>query len=221
MLDRVIEAVDDFDGIGVGVAGAAEGADRDDAGARGDAHQLSVRHNGPGHAGDVRIRCSGAATGVVTIGDCAREIGLLEINLEIDHRDDDLVAIGDAVCVGKMELVDNVLCRIARLRIGIVGIAGFLVAGVLILRKREGVNRLHRDIDVRGLDGTDHLTHRLSIGDSERVDRATQDADDLLRLNGEPEALRDAGDLLRGRTCAELHRHFVRRKPRFANGRHA
>ena len=42
VLDRVIEAIDDLDRVRVRLAGTAEGADRDNAGARRDAHQLSV-----------------------------------------------------------------------------------------------------------------------------------------------------------------------------------
>ena len=56
VLDRVIEAADDLDRVRVRLAGAAEGADRDDLGVRRDAQQLSVRHDRSGHAGAVRVR---------------------------------------------------------------------------------------------------------------------------------------------------------------------
>ena len=209
------------------LTGTSEGADRDNADAR-RRHPSAVRVTRwlppcRCHAGPRRWRHGPRA---VTVGDRASEIWLVEINLGIDHRDDDLVAVGDAVRIGELELVDDVLCRIACVGIGIVRIAGLLIArilmlGSLILREREGVNRLHGGIDSGALDRANHLTHGLPIADAQCVDGATQDADGSLRLNGQPETLRDSGDLLRRRAGADLHRHFARREPRFADGRHA
>ena len=61
----------------------------------------------------MRVRGGSATARVVTVGDRAGEIWLFEINLGIDHRNDDFVAVGDAVRIGKLEFVDDVLGRIA------------------------------------------------------------------------------------------------------------
>ena len=61
----------------------------------------------------------------------------------------------------------------------------------------------------------------MPIGDAEGVNSAAQHAYGFLRHNGKAETLYDAADLLRRRAGSELGHQFVRRKPRFANWRHA
>src|SRR5262249_5758211 len=72
-----------------------------------------------------------------------------------------------------------------------------------------------------GLDAADHLAHGLPVGDAEDVNGAAQHSYGFLRHSGKAETLYDAADLLRRRAGSELEHQFVRRKPGFANWRHA
>ena len=160
MLNCEIEPVDNSDGVRTRIAAAAEGADRDNAGARCDTLKLSVRRDGAGHAGTVSIRRARAAAGIVTSGDRTGEIGLVEVDLGIDHRNDDLVAGSDAVSIGELEFVDDVLGWIALIGIRSVLILGRLILsrlilGCLILRslilgQSKQVIGLYRSVHARG-----------------------------------------------------------------------
>ena len=61
----------------------------------------------------------------------------------------------------------------------------------------------------------------LPVVDLERVNRAPECADGLLRHDREPETLGDLGDLLRRHAGGELQHHLVRRKSRLAWRRQA
>ena len=173
--------------------------------------QTDVGRDRSGHAGAVRIWGGRTAAGVEPADDSAGEIRLVGVDFRIDHRNDDIVPLADPVRVGEMELFYDVLRRIAQSEIGI----------VLILGQAIDVIRLHRCIEPSGLDNADHLAHGSPIGDAEGVNSAAQHGDGLLRQNGKSETLGYAVDLLRRYGGGDLEHHFVRRKPRFANWRHA
>ena len=68
-----------------------------------------MRGDGADHAGAVRVRLIGPADGVVFLGDRAREIGMLVVDLGVDHGDQHVVAGRDLVDLGKPQLVDDIL----------------------------------------------------------------------------------------------------------------
>src|SRR5262252_5008226 len=178
-LDRVIESLDDVHRACFRLAGAAEGADRDDVCLWGHAQQLSVGRDRTGHAGAVRMWGASTAAGVVSVADRAGEIGLVGVDLRIDHCNDGFVTFGNLVHLGKMKFVHDILCWIAQIGIGI----------VVILCQAISIFGLHRDGEPSGLDTADHLAHGLPIGDAQGVNRAAQRAYSFLRHNGKAETL--------------------------------
>ena len=62
-----------------------------------------------GHAGAVRMRLLRLADRVVLLGDRAGEIGMVGVDLGVDHRDQHLVAGRDLVDLGELQLLDDVL----------------------------------------------------------------------------------------------------------------
>src|ERR1700704_1230301 len=185
MLNRVVQSLDDSGRGCLGMAGAAKGADRDNVCMRGNAQQMDMGGDRSGHAGAVRIWGGRTATGVEPVYDPSGEIWLVDIDFRINHRNDDIVTLGDPVGVGEMEFFHNVLRRIPRI----------VTWMALILGQLIGVNGLHSGIEPSGLDKADHLAHGSPIDDAEGVNSAAQHADGLLRQNGKSETLGYAGDL--------------------------
>jgi len=53
------------------------------------------------------------AAGVVSVADRAGEIGLVEVDLRIDHRNDGVVTLGDLVHLDQLKFVYGILRWIA------------------------------------------------------------------------------------------------------------
>jgi hypothetical protein len=69
-------------------------------------HAVGLPTNRARHAGAVGVRRGGAAAGVVAVRHHAGEIGVHGVDLGIDHRNGDVVALGDA-----LGLADGMLWR--------------------------------------------------------------------------------------------------------------
>ena len=91
-----------------------------------------------------------AAPGVIAIDDRPAISGCLGSTREIDQRDDDVFAFGDAVHSAELQFFHDVLRWIAEIGDGV----------ALILRQAIGVVRLRRGVQSGGLDGADDLAHR-------------------------------------------------------------
>ena len=77
-----------------------------------------MRNDGADHAGAVWMRLLGAADGVVPLDDRAGEVGVVDVDLGIDHRDHDVVSGRELVRRVEMQLLDDVLVRRAAARPG-------------------------------------------------------------------------------------------------------
>ena len=74
-----------------------------------DSQQPLVRGDRARHAGAVRVRLFRRADRAEALRDHALEVGVGGVDFRIDHRDRDIGAADDAVDVGDLELLQDVL----------------------------------------------------------------------------------------------------------------
>ena len=227
---RMIDSLDDREGRGLGaVARDAERADRQDARGGRHAHQPRAGGDGAGDRGAVRVRLLGLAQRIERAGDHAAQLGMPGVHAGIDHRDQDVVALGQAVRLLQPQLGQRVLRRIAaerRERAGSRRDRGRSRRRGGGRRKRRGLFNclLRGGVEVVRLSGAQldftlqpckHHAHRPPVDDTgaeEGRARALQ-ADRV--ETGEPMALRQRDDRLRRKIAGELEHHFVRHEAVF------
>ena len=164
--------------------------------------------------------CSGAPTALNRSPHHAGEVGMAGVDLRIDHRDDDVVAGGQAVNVAELPLLDDVLLR---------GVALALVRRrrrrtLRLLHHQEQVVRLNqRDVgEIGALQQADRIPHRhrARVIDAELVDVESRNGQALL-LDQRHAERRDAGQHLRRQRDPADHQHLIRNEAVFADRRHA
>ena len=189
----------------------AESVDGEDAGAGRDAHELAMRHDRAGHSGAVRMRLVAPADGVEPLDDGALEVGMLEVDLGIDHRHQHIASGRHAMNVAQPQLVDDVLC-------GIAGARACRQAGVLL--QPEHVVRLG-NADVLRFQGAHDVGDRPSLRDAEMEESSAGEAEALRADGGQAEPAGSVVDRLLRDVGADLKDHFVRHETGLPGGRHA
>ena len=168
-----------------------------------------MRRDRAGHAGAVRMRLLRPPDGVVLLDDRAGEVGMIGVDLGVDHRDQHLAAGRDLVHLGELQLLDGVLLgRSGRAR----GVGrGVLDDAVHVVRRR--------DADALGFQRAHHVGDLPSRRQAEMIERAAGDAARLHADDGHPEPGRGRVDGLPRHVGADMEHHLGRDEARLAGGR--
>ena len=187
------------------VCARAERPHREQADAGSGPQHVAPRGDRAGHAGAVRMRPLVVGRGIETGGDRAGEIGMRSIDLGIDHRDQDAVALCQAMRLGQIELLRRILIAVQRCR--------------LFLRQRIEIIRLHTRDQTLGADIADHVLHRTAAIEAPAMQSAPGEAEcrGLHARHGVTRRNRFERLLRRGRRHVE--NDFGRKEARLADRR--
>ncbi len=117
-----------------------------------------MRHDRAGDAGAVDMRTFLAAERVEAISNRVRKLRMLEVDSGIDHRNGDVGAVGQRMCLGQSKFCKRVLRGIA-----------FGQCRLLVLQYITEI-RLHRaNAGVTG-EFAAHRLDRAAVGDAEQAD---------------------------------------------------
>ena len=173
------------------------------AGGRRDPDDPQARGDGAGHAGAVRVRRFLRADRAEALCDHALQVGMCRVDLRVHHRDRNVGASDQAVNVGELELLQDVLRGIALLG----GIAARCGLGLLV--RQEEVVRLHQRVDLGGREQLDDLPHRLAVGDAETQQDGVGARETLRGKERQSEAAQRVLELRHADARGDLHHHLV------------